>query len=276
MTSGMVMIYSLDSTNAQPYSATMVVDSMGIYSFSYVPLGNYVVWAIPYDSTGYLPTYYGDVLYWQQATVITIGQPQNPYNIHMIPVSGSNGGSGGINGHINGKKSTSSLSDKMYMILMNEQGNAIRSDHVNASGDFTFGVLEFGVYFLHVELPGCTSDLVRVELTAGNPVAMIVMTFSGNNFMGVSDHAGILENMIMYPNPVIDVMHLHISVNKDTRGTILLTDLTGKIVISEQHSLLNGTNSVEINISILNQGIYLMKVSSADGMILTRKVVKTN
>jgi hypothetical protein len=276
MTAGMVMIYSLDTLNVQPYSAIVQVDSMGIYSFAYLPSGSYVIWAMPYDSSGYLPTYYGDVLSWQQATVVVLGQPNNPYNIHLIPLINSNSGSGGINGHMNSGGLKSGISDKMAMILMNEQYEPVKFVHLSSNGDFIFGTLGFGVYFLRAELPGCTSDLVRVELTAENPVATVIMTSNGKKILGVSGQTGNIRSMFLYPNPAASLVNLDIRSDKNISVSITLTDLSGRELIFIKSQLVSGSNSLQLNVSQVSSGIYLLKVYAEDGSVVTRKVIKSN
>ena len=276
LSSGIAMIFSIDSTNNNnPFTATSQIDSSGMYNFNYVPQGNFVVWVIPFDSTGYLPTYYGNVTDWQQATVISLGNPANPYNITMVKASSAMSGNGGINVHMNTSKMTSSLTNMIRMILLNESGNALEFRNNGGSNEFDFSTLSYGVYFLRAELPGCTSNLVRVEITQDKPIANVVMTYSGTKLLGISDGNTLIEGITTYPNPVIDQLNLSIASKKDAPILVTISDLSGRNVSSEVYNLTIGNNGIQINTSMLQAGMFILRITSNDGTNLVRKVIKT-
>lgn len=274
LTSGIAMIFSLDTMNTFPFYDISMIDSIGIYSFPFVPQGNFVIWVVPTDSSNYLPTYYGDVITWQQATVINLGIPNNPYNIHLVQGTDASSGSGGINGHINTSGFKSSLSDKIRMILMNELGTPLKFRNVNTSGDFDFFTLGFGVYFLRAELPGCISDLIRVEITAEKPIVNVVMTYSGNRLLGIHEQASGITGLTIYPNPVNDLLNLKIGVKENTQVLISFCDYTGREVNSNPYTLEKGINNLQVNTAILQPGIFILRIASMDGTNIIQKVIK--
>jgi len=274
LSSGLAMIFSLDTLNTLPYNDISLIDSMGIFSFPYVPQGNLVIWVIPTDSSDYLPTYYGDVITWQQATVISLGIPNNPYNIHLVQGTDASVGPGGINGHINNSNLKNSLADKIRMILMNEQGNPLEFRNVSASGDFDFSTLGYGVYFLRAELPGCTSDLVRVEITAAKPVVNVVMTYSGNHMLGINDQSSFISGIACYPNPFRDFLSLSINSKENAPVQISLCDLTGREAISKPYTMNKGSNTIRINTAALQSGVFILHITTADGNGIINKVIK--
>ncbi len=80
------------------FSYNFTVTEQGMYFFSNVQPGDYYIFAsltpqsqFFYD---YFPTYYGDAITWSGATLITLGETQNPYNIHLVPVEGTISGAG--------------------------------------------------------------------------------------------------------------------------------------------------------------------------------------
>jgi PKD repeat protein len=272
---GMVMIFGVDTTQTNPpYFALSYIDSLGVYMFPYVPNGDYVIWAVPFDSVGgYLPTYFGDVIYWQQATVIHIGQPQNPYNIHLVQARSMLSGQGGISGQVNTQGLKSTQVDKISMLLTNEQGEAIGFRKVNASGIFDFSGMGYGTYYLKPELPNTTSDLVKVVLNEANPIANVSMTLSGYKILGVSE-TPIVESFISYPNPVKDVLNLNLNVISPVNGTAEVYTVTGQVIARETFTLTKGENMVRMNVSMLSSGIYILKISSPDGVRIVQKLVK--
>jgi len=275
LTFGMVMIFSVDTMpNTPPFFAFDLIHPMGEYLFPAVPNGNYVIWAMPFDSAGqYLPTFFGDKIHWEQATIIHLGQPQNPYDIHLVHAISMNAGQGGINGHVNTQGLKSTQVDQITMLLSDETGEPIGFRRVNTSGGFDFSGVAFGTYYLKPELPNTTSDVVKVVLSASKPVAVVNMTMNGKSILGISENS-IVESFTAYPNPIQDALNLSINVVSPATGTVEILTMTGQAIAREAFTLTKGANQVEMNVSNLNHGIYLLKISSPDGIRIVQKLVK--
>jgi len=71
----------------------------------------------------------------------------------------------------------------------------------------------------------------------------------------------------LFPNPVKDLINLRTPSNE--MGSIFFFDLLGKKVIEENFS----SNSIQIDLSELRNGIYLVKIETED-QIITKKIVK--
>jgi PKD repeat protein len=272
---GMAMIFGVNTPqNVPPFFATCPIDSMGVYYFAYVPEGDFVIWAMPFDSAGgYLPTFYGNVIYWEQATVISLGAPVNPYNINLVPATGTQAGQGGILGQVNIQGMKSTQVDQIVMILTNEQGQPIGFRNVDASGAFDFSDLPVGTYFLKPELPNTSSDLVKVLLSAVNPVASVTMTFSGQHIIGISEMP-LVASFVSYPNPVKDVLNLTIDAYSALNGVACIYNLTGQVVATIPITLNKGGNQFSLDMRTLNTGIYLLKITSPEGLNIVQKLVK--
>ncbi|MFH1160598.1 MAG: PKD domain-containing protein [bacterium] len=273
---GMVMIFSLDTNlNYLPFIDISLVDSSGIYYFRMVPQGNYLIYAIPFLPTGYLPTYYGDVIFWEDATIVTLGQANNPYNINLVTANYFIPGIGSINGQINTGGLKTILVDKITMLLMDEQGQAISYNQVNEEGQFDFSGLDYGIYYLHAELAGCNSDYIKVEITPGNPVVEVVLTFSGNNILGIGDPKPVLEAGVVYPNPVSNQAQISVTLPEAALVTIELFNLTGQAAWRNIQHLEAGTSTLQIAVSQIPEGMYTLRISTDSGLTLTRKLLKS-
>jgi len=271
--SGLVIIFSLDTlANFLPFVDISIVDSSGVYYFPMVPLGEYVIYAIPFLPAGYLPTYYGDVLDWESATIVTLGQPNNPYNINLIEAGSYTSGIGTINGQIYTPLKTT-LVDKITMLLMNESGQVISFQQVNVDGQFVFPELDYGIYYLHAELAGCQSDVIKVEITQENPQIEVVMTFSGNQILGIHDSKPILEAGVVYPNPVTDQATINIKLESASQVTIELYNLTGQLAFRETKHLGAGESTLNIPAGQLRNGLYSLRIYTDSGLSLIRKLL---
>ena len=276
MNLGMVMIFSLDTTlNFLPFIDISTVDSSGIYYFPMVPLGEYLIYAIPFDPTGYMPTYYGDVIDWESATVVSLGQANNPYNINLIEAIAYNSGNGGINGQINTTGLKSPITDKITMLLMNEAMEAISFHQVNKAGEFDFTDLDYGIYYLKAELVGCQSDLIKVELTMENPIVDVVMTFTGNHILGVNENYTTMEAGVVYPNPVRDQAQISLKLSEGTQVYIKLFNLSGQRAYQLSEFLNAGPTTITIPVGQLRNGLYTLHIYTNSGLNLTRKLLKS-
>jgi len=273
---GMAMIFSFDTTSAyQPYVATSPLDSNGVYYFTAVPSGNYYILALPFDSNGFLPTYYGNVINWQQATLITLGNPSNPYNINLVPSGQMTGGPGSTSGQINMGDVSSALLDKINMILMNSLGQPIGFAKVTTAGAFNFSTLAYGTYYLHPEMPGVTSDNIMIVISAAKPHVDVVMTFTGKNIQGIHDVASQVSQWTVYPNPVTDHVSVSIDMKQGMTVTAEIFNLAGQVLSTREIVLQGGNNLINISTSGLPEGLYTLQLFSKDGVNIHAKMIKT-
>ncbi len=82
-----------------------------------------------------------------------------------------------------------------------------------------------------------------------------------------------MGKMSLSPNPTSSNMSLQTVSNADMSGTILIHDMTGKIVQNENVILKNGLNTFSINLDNLNSGIYLFSLRTEDG-VQVEKIIK--
>jgi PKD repeat protein len=273
---GLAMIFSLDSNlNYNPYIDVCNIDSMGFYHFNTVPDGNYLVYAIPFDSNGYLPTYYGDVLNWSEATVIVLGEPSNPYNIHLIQSAYMPQGPGSVTGQINMGSMRISMLDKMIMLLLDENGNAISFVKVSESGSFDFSAMAYGTYYLHAEISGITSDNIQVVLSPEKPHADVVMTFAGKNILGITNMNPGLEAGMIYPNPVVNKLNVTLNLTDEVTVKVEIFNQMGQMVSGMVRSMGSGKSLLTLPVSNLVSGLYTIRISTDKGNNITRKLIIT-
>jgi len=274
---GMAMIFAVDTTgNPEPYFAVCQVDSNGVYYFTMVPDGSYYILATPFDSNGYLPTYYGNVINWELATLITLGTANNPYNINLVPSNQMSPGPGSASGQINTGDMPATLIDMINMLLMNAEGQAIGFTPVTSSGTFDFSTLAYGTYYLHAEMPGVTSDYIMVTITMENPHVQVSMTFNGNSILGINEGKSIVQTWKAYPNPMKEKVSINMEMKESSTVTVEIYDLTGQLKTMREVMVTRGSNTIEIPTTALQSGIYLLRIHSGDGLNISTKLVKSN
>ena len=159
------------------------------------------------------------------------------------------------------------------MLLMNESGQAISFQQVNVDGQFVFPELDFGIYYLHAEMAGTQSDMIKVEITMEDPEIDVIMTFSGNQILGVRDAKPILEAGVVYPNPATDQAAIKIKLESATLVTIELYNLTGQLAFRQTRNLSAGETTLNIPANQLRNGLYSLRVYTGTGLSLTRKLL---
>jgi PKD repeat protein len=277
-TQGMVFLFSVDTNNTfVPFVDIAVLDSAGVYYFPMVPSGNYVIYAIPFES-GYLPTYYGNTLNWQNATLVQplAGTPNIPYNINLILSNGYTAGAGSIGGQITQGDVSGSLVDKVTMLLKDEFGNTILYSQVDPSGIFDFSLLAYGTYYLYAEMAGCETEPIKVMISESNPNVEVMLTLKGNSILGIQTKQISLDAGVVYPNPVKNDAQITVKMTTASELNIELYSMTGQLIYTNTEPVSIGETTVVISASQLPEGIYLLKIYTREGQILTRKFVKTN
>ncbi len=101
--------------------------------------------------------------------------------------------------------------------------------------------------------------------------------FDGNttysNVVSVTYHKG--GNMIMiYPNPATDRLTVEMHSVKLQTITMQVMDAKGAMVSTNTQALAAGTNQANINISNLSKGVYVLKITEADGTVKHSRFVK--
>ena len=78
----------------------------------------------------------------------------------------------------------------------------------------------------------------------------------------------------VYPQPAKDKLNLmYYSINEGP-GMITVTDINGKTVLQQQHTLLKGTQPVVVDIAQLRSGIYLVSVTDRNYQKILRRFMK--
>ena len=85
-------------------------------------------------------------------------------------------------------------------------------------------------------------------------------------------NSGIAE-MAVNPNPVNQLMRISLEANANETATVVVTDLTGKRIISKSMSVIAGLNNLEIPVSQLSSGTYIVTVRLSS-QTLVKKINK--
>lgn len=253
---------------------TAYVYANGYYCFGQYPAGHYTVLAIPCDSLliaeNLLPTYLGNVLFWQDADVFTGGSVEN-----ILLIGGQNvQGPGLIGGTIvwGDDKAPGDPVIGARVILLDAQSNPVRFTVTDNEGYYTFGNLPYGTYRIYPEATGFTTYPVMVNLTAEtSPAEATNFSFGFGAFMGIEEQPVTFRGL--FPNPAPGQATLSLVSKESGNGSIGIADLTGKVVARIPVSITKGQQNITLDLKTLTAGVYTVTLTMR-GRQLHTKLIK--
>ncbi len=262
---------------------TFLTDSGGFLLIEQ-PAGEYLIKAalvpgFPYYDD-YLPTYYEQSLFWDEATPVTI-LPAFPWNfgtsLAISLVAGQNpGGPGFIGGLVSQGANFTSSGDQargegdpmagVQIILRKEDDTPVSATRTAADGTYSFGSLAWGTYRVSIDLPGITPVHQLVTIGPDAPSAANVgFTVNGLGSTAAVE-IGKAPKLLASPNPVHDVLTVQLPSNG---GQLTLTNTQGQVV----QQLMERSAQARFDVHSLPEGIYLLTLRT-DNQSVTTKIVK--
>jgi PKD repeat protein len=119
--------------------------------------------------------------------------------------------------------------------------------------------------------PSLSKGAVTVMITDSNGCTSTSSVF--NYDVTAVENFTFADEIEIYPNPVRDNLYVDLSKAKDKFLTIAIIDINGKTLYRRPISEKDYTGSIEINISMIDQGIYILKISGKENT-LTVKLIK--
>jgi PKD repeat protein len=272
---GEVLIMGLDN-----YHFDMVsLDEQGGYEFDNVPDGSYYLWAFPYgDSLNmeymYLPTFYGNTPFFEDAELVVLGEAQNPYDINLVSLYDVIEGECEIQCILNGGfKST--LSPNMVAVLSNEFDEPVKYELIKVGQSFNFDNLAYGTYRLRVEAAGINSEPITIVLTPETTTVDVKLSTDGSTI--TSDGNASNESIAirgLYPNPVVDQFVLELSSELDEDLELTIWSISGQEVMKQQHHVKKGINRIKHGTNNLRPGVYVLTIRNSKGTLVSKRLVK--
>jgi hypothetical protein len=259
------------------------IDSGGYYHFADLQMYNSRLYFVQAELTEgsayygqYLPTYHLSSLNWEEAMPI-LPLMNWPADVFMIAGSQMESGNGSITGTVTNLGARSFIYD-VEVVLMNGDNTPLIYTRSDEQGNFSFSQLAYGTYVIHAEIMGIHTIQAAVTLSEQQPEASVEVQVNGGEANVVF---GVDENNIslgqvgeIYPNPVHDNALIDIKVKKPANVEISLMGINGQRLRAEGLHLEAGTQSIKIITDQLPDGIYLMKIVSDQGDVVSRKFMK--
>ncbi len=225
--------------------------------------------------TGYIPTYHNASAYWGTATVIYHVAGTHDINKNITMGYGTTtSGPGFIAGDVTtgANKGTADIPAVGLLIycVNNSTGAILQRTITDASGHYSFSNLPTGtpikiypelINYATTPYPAITLTSSAASMTAASfiqhtlsliitPVTSAVGTVNTNN-----------ADISVYPNPAENV--LNVKWNNIATGTasVVITDITGRRVISRSVDMVQTNGTATIDATNLNCGTYIVSIS---------------
>lgn len=270
-----VFVYRHQNNSVCPIDTNQFT-SLGYFYFLYLLPSNYLIKVkLTQGSTnasGYFPSYYGDNLNWQDASVLQlIDSCQYHANINLIGMNETENGIGKITGsvvhHIE-KFYAATPAENTEILLFDAALNPVKYCYSNGNGDFEFNDLSLGTYILQAESTGLFTEAVSVTLSESSPVANgLQLDLFNTDITTTNQISGQGIVMAISPNPVKDEFYLNIRFPHDKIIRLTILGVTGNKIWSDVESIRTGDNSLPIKPGNLSKGLYFLNVITDDGTI---------
>lgn len=121
----------------------------------------------------------------------------------------------------------------------------------------------------------CIIDLRASGSTPANNDYLWIdnLAFSGS-VTGVENHESPVTEVLVFPNPSTETIHVHMHVTSLQKTTIELTDLAGRLLLTKDAGMLTGASEQTLNVSHLSKGTYLLRVITESGIDIRNIVIE--
>lgn len=121
-----------------------------------------------------------------------------------------------------------------------------------------------GSYEVKLIAIGCTADTLSSSITIDS--------------MGVAvDQISVISTVTYFPNPVKDVLNIQLALTQSSEISLQLTDMSGRIIKEVSPAYISeGNNSMKLNVSEIQSGMYFVNILADGNNLKTLKVFIQN
>jgi len=147
-------------------------------------------------------------------------------------------------------------------------------DYINLIGAAQSEQLSKGYVTFKIKLlPGiAVGDIVtnHTEFYFGSNPAIVSNTFSTEFVATLKTVTFNAENILIYPNPASEVINIRLENTMENLESVALYDVLGKSVLKTKNI---DSNQSAINVSALSKGVYLVEITTANQLKMTKKLI---
>ncbi|MBU0486698.1 MAG: PKD domain-containing protein [Bacteroidetes bacterium] len=278
--SGHASIYKFYSPSRIVEFTEMDFDTLGYFWFYQLPEARYIIHVAGVGNSKqnrYFPTYFGDELRWGQSTIFFLNANNYDADVNLIPVPANEIGNCRITGQIaSGVIYPDTFHPGITEVILYDQSQSPEEFVMSTpNGHFGFGALQHALYYLWIEIPGYSGDMIPVDLTTQTNADGLFIDLSGETTTIPETKTLPSELSIdhLYPNPVSDYLNLHIISPESQFVQVKTFDLTGKEVSSFTAHLNSGENFMKLPAGSLPSGFYFLGIDGQSCRVIKKFLV---
>ncbi len=108
--------------------------------------------------------------------------------------------------------------------------------------------------------------------TAENIISAVIA--AGGMYVGVEDQVQVIENLVVYPNPVVQKAFLNFSISYNVNVEYEIVDVLGNNLFSSEKQFFTvGSNVVELPVSGLINGLYFVRLNINNAEVITCRFI---
>jgi len=150
--------------------------------------------------------------------------------------------------------------------------------HSNEEGSFYFNSLAYGAYQIFAEVAGIPSSPQEVIISAENPNCtdlIIVVDFTnGGVYINELENNELISVGEIYPNPIINNAKIIINLEKSSDIKYSIINHLGQAVYCNHEFFSSGKQTLNINVSDFQNGLYSLIITTESGRKIHRKFLR--
>jgi len=234
------------------------------------------------DYSAYMPTYFGDSLFWASASWISTFGGLSPGNdIHLQPGL-NNGGPGFISGSVfaGANKTGSGGLANVTVTLLDGAKQPVAHALSDVNGNFSFNDLAPDMYTVYVDMMNRTTFPATADLIANPFIETVLVEVNSTDIIITVSATGNDKALSMgsvgslFPNPATEMANIQVSLlQAENLRLELLNALGQRVWVSESH-LSAGIHVLPVNATEAAPGVYTLRILAEGKQAETRRLIK--
>jgi len=272
---------ALTLTAIDSMTVSMAAGDTGFYMFTGVPSGSYTTKAALNPSSAvywnFVPTYYGDDMFWSNANYVALFSDR--YNVDINMIAGNNpGGPGFIGGSVlTGANKTGDPLHHIEIILLDMSNNPIAYTYSDINGDWSFPNLAYGTYQIYTEVMNKQTIPEIVTIGPNTPTIDDVLIEVHSTFItGIDLDESIYFSNVgdLYPNPTNASASFDLELKEFTTLSIQVMNAVGQEVMRIENPYAAGNHTITLSTENLKAGMYFVSILAEDTERVVLKLMK--
>ncbi|MCW3103579.1 MAG: two component regulator propeller domain protein [Bacteroidetes bacterium] len=269
----LVYVYKLNSSRTDVSQVENIyTDNSGKFYYTAADTGTYFFDAVvnPAIYPGEITSYHDSSLVVQQSAPLHITADGNFSTNIWLKRTIAAAGSCSFNGKL---VSSTERTGSVRVILM-YAGKPVKSTLSNMDGTFSFSNIAAQNYTLWIDKYGFSNSAAPTAMVNCASTTVYPYTLYSNHLVSVNDLADAARTSFnLFPNPFNERFTISITAAGTKTAQLMITDISGKIILEKELRLQAGENEFSIDGSACAQGIYFVRLVAGDE-VLTGKIVK--